>query len=51
MPDLLAAAVSSSHNPMFPPNWTEVIVGAVALFAVFGVLSRILLPRIMTTLK
>jgi F-type H+-transporting ATPase subunit b len=50
MSDPLAAS-SSSPNPLFPPNWTEVIVGAVAFFIVFGVLWKILLPRIMTTLN
>jgi F-type H+-transporting ATPase subunit b len=50
MSDLLAAS-SSSPNPLFPPNWTEVIVGALVFFIVFGVLWKILLPRIMTTLS
>jgi F-type H+-transporting ATPase subunit b len=50
MSDLLAAS-SSSPNPLFPPNWTEVLVGALAFCIVFGVLSKILLPRIMTTLN
>src|SRR5580704_6842688 len=50
MPDLLAAS-SSSPNPLFPPNWTEVIVGGLAFFIVFGVLWKFLLPRIMTTLS
>jgi F-type H+-transporting ATPase subunit b len=50
MSDLLAGA-ASSRNPLFPPNWTEVIVGAVLLLTVFGVLSKILLPRIMATLN
>ena len=45
----LLAASSSSPNPLVP-NWTEVIVGALAFFIVFGVLWKILLPRIMTTL-
>ena len=36
---------------MFPPNWTEVIVGALAFFIVFGVLWTILVPRIMTLLN
>jgi len=46
----LLAASSSSRNPLVP-NWTEVIVGALAFFIVFGVLWKILLPRIMTTLN
>src|SRR5215469_7914570 len=48
MSDLLAA--SSSPNPLVP-NWTEVIVGAIAFFIVFGALWRVLLPRIMKTLN
>jgi F-type H+-transporting ATPase subunit b len=50
MHDLLAAS-PSAPNPLFPPNWTEVIVGALAFLVVFGVLRTILLPRIMTTLN
>lgn len=48
MLDYLAA--SSSPNPLVP-NWTEVIVGALAFFVVFGALWKVLLPRIMTTLN
>jgi F-type H+-transporting ATPase subunit b len=48
MTHLLAA--SSSPNPLVP-NWTEVIVGAIAFFIVFGALWKVLLPRIMTTLN
>jgi F-type H+-transporting ATPase subunit b len=48
MSHLLAA--SSSPNPLVP-NWTEVIVGAIAFFIVFGALWKVLLPRIMTTLN
>jgi|SRR5215469_6977568 len=47
---LLLATSSSSSNPLFPPNWTEVIVSLLAVFIVFGVLWKVLLPRIMTTL-
>jgi F-type H+-transporting ATPase subunit b len=47
----LLAASSSTRNPLFPPNWTEVIVGALAFLIVFGVLWKVLLPRIMTTLN
>ena len=45
------AASSSPSNPLFPPNWKEMIVGGIAFFIVFGVLWKILLPRIMSTLK
>ena len=48
MSHLLAA--SSSPNPLVP-NWTEVIVGGIAFFIVFGALWKVLLPRIMTTLN
>jgi F-type H+-transporting ATPase subunit b len=43
-------AAASSPNPLVP-NWTEVIVGAIAFFIVFFALWRVLLPRIMTTLE
>jgi F-type H+-transporting ATPase subunit b len=33
------------------PNWTEVIVGAIAFFIVFFALWKVLLPRITTTLE
>jgi F-type H+-transporting ATPase subunit b len=49
MLDRLAAA-SSSPNPLVP-NWTEVIVGAIAFFIVFFALWKVLLPRILTTLN
>jgi F-type H+-transporting ATPase subunit b len=45
----LLAASSSSRNPLVP-NWTEVIVGAIGFFIVFGALWKVLLPRIMKTL-
>jgi F-type H+-transporting ATPase subunit b len=46
----LLAASSSSPNPLVP-NWTEVIVGAIGFFIVFGALWKVLLPRIMKTLE
>ena len=42
-------AASSSPNPLVP-NWTEVIVGAIAFFIVFFALWKVLLPRITTVL-
>ena len=42
-------AASSSPNPLVP-NWTEVIVGAIAFGIVFVALWKVLLPRIMKTL-
>jgi F-type H+-transporting ATPase subunit b len=43
------AAASSSPNPLVP-NWTEVIVGAIAFLIVFVALWKVLLPRILKTL-
>ncbi|MGO8961312.1 MAG: F0F1 ATP synthase subunit B [Streptosporangiaceae bacterium] len=43
-------AASSSPNPLVP-NWTEVIVGAIAFGIVFVALWKVLLPRIMKTLE
>ncbi len=43
-------AAASSPNPLVP-NWTEVIVGAIAFFIVFFALWKVLLPRIMKTLE
>jgi F-type H+-transporting ATPase subunit b len=43
------AAAASSPNPLVP-NWTEVIVGAIAFLIVFVALWKVLLPRIMKTL-
>src|SRR5215467_1124887 len=43
-------AAANPPNPLVP-NWVEVIVGAIAFFIVFGVLWKILLPRITTTLQ
>src|SRR5215469_10630817 len=42
-------AASSARNPLVP-NWTEVIVGAIAFFIVFFALWKVLLPRIMKVL-
>jgi len=43
-------AASTPPNPLVP-NWTEVIVGGIAFFIVFGVLYKVLMPRIMATLE
>ena len=42
-------AAAPSRNPLVP-NWTEVIVGAIAFFIVFFALWKVLLPRIMKVL-
>jgi F-type H+-transporting ATPase subunit b len=46
----LLAAAPSNPNPLVP-NWTEVIVGAIAFFIVFFALWKVLLPRILKTLE
>jgi F-type H+-transporting ATPase subunit b len=43
-------AAASSPNPLVP-NWVEVIVGAIGFFIVFGMLWKVLLPRITATLE
>ena len=44
-------AAARPPNPLFPPNWVEVIVGAIGFFIVFGALWRVLMPRITKTLE
>ena len=48
MTNLVAAA--SSQNPLVP-TLTELIIGAVSFFIVFGVLGKVLLPRIRKALQ
>jgi F-type H+-transporting ATPase subunit b len=43
-------AAAPAPNPLVP-NWTEVIVGAIAFLIVFGVLWKVLLPRISKILE
>jgi F-type H+-transporting ATPase subunit b len=45
----LAQAAAASENPIVP-SWPELIIGTVAFLIVFGVLAKILLPRIQQTL-
>src|SRR3984893_6482443 len=47
---LLYLAQSGSQNPLLP-NLTELIIGAVSFFIVFGALAKVLLPRIQKTLE
>ncbi|SRR6266702_1026636 len=47
---LYLAQEGGSANPLVP-DITELILGAVAFFIVFGVLGKILLPRIQQTLQ
>ncbi|HXP20085.1 MAG TPA: F0F1 ATP synthase subunit B [Streptosporangiaceae bacterium] len=44
------ASLQQPSNPLVP-SVTELVVGAIAFFIVFGALWKILLPRIMTTLE
>ncbi len=47
---MMHLAQSGTQNPLVP-NTTELILGLVAFFVIFGVLARILLPRITRTLE
>ena len=42
---MLYLAQSGSQNPLLP-NLTELIIGAISFFIVFGALAKVLLPRI-----
>jgi F-type H+-transporting ATPase subunit b len=46
---MLYLAASTTPNPLLP-DVTELIVGAICFFIIFGALSRLLLPRITKTL-
>jgi F-type H+-transporting ATPase subunit b len=43
------AAAATSQDPLVP-TWPELIIGIIVFVVVFGVLGKMLLPRIMTTL-
>jgi F-type H+-transporting ATPase subunit b len=45
----LPLAADSATNPLIP-TWPELIIGTVVFVVVFGVLGKMLLPRIMKTL-
>jgi F-type H+-transporting ATPase subunit b len=47
---MLHLAQSSQPNPLVP-SWPELISGLIAFFIVFGVLAKLLLPRIQKTLE
>lgn len=47
---MLYLAQSGTQNPLVP-NLTEVITGLIAFFIVFGVIGKLLLPRIQQTLQ
>jgi F-type H+-transporting ATPase subunit b len=44
------AAAAAQQNPLLP-TWPEFIIGTVVFVIVFGVLGKMLLPRIMKTLE
>jgi F-type H+-transporting ATPase subunit b len=46
----LAQQAQSQQSPL-TPNLTELIIGAISFFIVFGVLAKVLLPRIQKTLE
>ena len=46
---MLYLAQSGSENPLVP-NLVELITGLIAFFLIFGVLAKILLPRLLRTL-
>ena len=50
MTDLVAAASSGSQNPLVP-SLTELIIGTVSFLIVFGLLGKVLLPRIQKVLQ
>src|SRR5215470_7623343 len=47
---MLHLAQSGTQNPLVP-NLTELITGLIAFFIVFGVIGKLLLPRIQKTLQ
>src|SRR5258708_27349258 len=47
---MLHLAQSGSQNPLVP-NVTEMIFGFIGFFIVFGLLGKVLLPRIQKTLE
>jgi F-type H+-transporting ATPase subunit b len=47
---MLYLAQSGTQNPLVP-SLTEIITGLIAFFIVFGVLAKVLLPRIQQTLQ
>jgi F-type H+-transporting ATPase subunit b len=46
---LAAAPVTPPLNPLVP-QWPELVIGVIAFVIVFGVLAKVLMPRIQTTL-
>jgi F-type H+-transporting ATPase subunit b len=46
---LAASVVTPPSNPLLP-EWPELIIGAIAFLIVFGILAKVLMPRIQQTL-
>ncbi|MGH3215042.1 MAG: F0F1 ATP synthase subunit B [Trebonia sp.] len=46
---MLYLADTTQSNPLLP-TWPELIIGTICFFAVFGVLGKMFLPRLMKTL-
>ena len=44
-----ADSSTASTNPLFP-TWPEFIIGTILFFLIFGVLAKLLMPRIQQTL-
>ncbi len=47
---MINLAAETAQNPLLP-TWPEFIIGTVVFVVVFGVLAKMLLPRIITTLS
>jgi F-type H+-transporting ATPase subunit b len=47
----VAAQAQQTQQSPLTPNLTELIIGAISFFIVFGVLAKVLLPRIQKTLE
>jgi F-type H+-transporting ATPase subunit b len=50
MPTMHYLADSGSQNPLFP-TWPEFIIGLICFVGVFGVLGKMLIPRVTKTLE
>lgn len=47
---MIHAAASQAQSPLLPV-WPELILSTIAFFVVFGILAKVLLPRIQRTLQ
>jgi F-type H+-transporting ATPase subunit b len=47
---MIGLADSAAQNPLLP-SWPEFIIGLICFFGVFGVLGKMLIPRITRTLE